>query len=313
MDNENQDLVQVESASVTRELVQGEIDQQISTAKNYPRSIKKFQDELKSMATLNEEVAGSCFYSIRRAGKIIKGPSVRFAEMVALSWGNLRAGSRTIAIEETQIVAQGRAFDLEKNTAYEVEVRRRITDKKGFRYSEDMINTTCNAACSIALRNAVLKVVPKSYTDPILEEVKKIAVGDARTLVDRRQGMMDRYAKMGVLEEHILAKMEKKNIVDIDIEDLEMLYGIFNAIRDGDSSIDEEFFKVPAQDQAKPIEELVKEFQDMAEKEGWNFYIKSDDVELLTNGAPKQGDLLRIKGYAIKAKAKHDKEAADRK
>lgn len=308
MSEENKEAIEVQPVSVIRELAQGEIDIQISTAKRYPRSIKAFQDEVKTMATLNEDVAASCFYSVPRAGKMIQGPSARFAEIVALAWGNLRAGARVIVIEETQIIAQGKAFDLEKNTAYEVEVRRKITDKKGRRYSEDMITTTCNAACSIALRNAVLKVVPKSYTDPIFHEVKKIAIGDASTLVERRSKMLGKYALMGVLEEHILAKVEKKNIVDVNVEDLEALLGIFNAIKDGDTSIDEEFFKMAAQDQVKPIEELVKEFEAMATSEKWDFFITDQDRALLADGNAKQGDLLRIKKYATKAMSEADNE-----
>ncbi|MFN8826683.1 MAG: hypothetical protein ACK501_17070, partial [Planctomycetota bacterium] len=40
---------------------------------------------------------------------------------------------------------------------------RRITGKNGRRYSSDMIGVTGNAACSIALRNAVFRGIPRAF------------------------------------------------------------------------------------------------------------------------------------------------------
>ena len=48
------------------------------------------------MATIDAEVAGSCFYKLSRGGKTIEGPSVRLAEIVASAWGNLKFGARII-------------------------------------------------------------------------------------------------------------------------------------------------------------------------------------------------------------------------
>jgi hypothetical protein len=45
-----------------------EIDMQIATAKKYPRDIKKFRNESMSLACLDAEVAGECFYR-RAAGQ----------------------------------------------------------------------------------------------------------------------------------------------------------------------------------------------------------------------------------------------------
>src|SRR5678816_4803120 len=98
------------------------------------------------------------FYSLPRGGRNIVGPSVRFAEVVASSWGNIRSGARIIDIDDKFITAQGQCFDLEKNICVQVEVKRRITKKDGKRYDDDMIGVTGNAACSISLRNAVFKV-----------------------------------------------------------------------------------------------------------------------------------------------------------
>ena len=125
-----------------------EIDIQISTARRYPRSISNFQKEALSMATVNVETAQSCYYTLLKGGNKIEGPSIRLAEIAGSSWGNIRYGARVVREERDFVVAQGSAFDLEKNVAMTIEVKRRITTKDGKRYTSDMIAQTANAACA---------------------------------------------------------------------------------------------------------------------------------------------------------------------
>ena len=77
------------------------------------------------------------------------------------------------------ITAQAICHDLETNLAVSKEVKRRITNKYGKTYSEDMQVVTGNAASSIAFRNAVLAVIPKAVTKRIINEVKKVALGQS--------------------------------------------------------------------------------------------------------------------------------------
>lgn len=144
-------------------LNRSEIEQQIATARRFPRSIKRFRDESMQMVTLSESVAEQCIYALPRDGKTIEGPSARFAEVIASAWGNCRAGARVVDDKGEFVVSQGVFHDLERNVAITYEVQRRITNKKGQRFSADMIGVTANAACSIALRNAILKGVPKAF------------------------------------------------------------------------------------------------------------------------------------------------------
>lgn len=229
-------------------LLRAEIDTQISTAKSYPRSLKTFKARATSMATLDEETAGSMFYSLPRGGKRIEGPSARFAEIAAAAWGNMRFGSRVVNVDERMLTSQGVCHDLESNNVITIEVQRRITDKNGKRYNDDMIVMTGNAAGSIALRNAVLKVIPKAYWNPVFMEARKIAIGDARTLVTRRQQAFEYFAKLGVDAARVLAVLEKHSIDDVDLEDLETLTGLRTAIKDGDTSLEEAF---PTEDAAR--------------------------------------------------------------
>src|SRR5262249_35250676 len=157
------------------------------------------------MATLDEETAASMFYTLPRAGKKIQGPSIRMAEVVGTCYGNLRYGARIVSTDESFITAQGACHDLEKNIAITYEVRRRITNKKGERYNDDMIQTTGNAAMSIALREAIFRVVPRSLFNNIYEQSKLASIGKAKTMSEQRHAAFDWLKKAGATEPQILA------------------------------------------------------------------------------------------------------------
>jgi hypothetical protein len=218
-----------------------EVEAQLDAAHKYRRSVKSFLSEATTLATLNRDVAESCIYSIPRDGKVIAGPSVRLAEICASAYGNLHIGARIVDIEEKEIVAQGVAWDLEKNLRVTVENRRRITSKSGRRYNDDMITTTGNAAASIALRNAIFRVVPRTYVNAIYAKVREVAVGDAKTLDARRTEVLVRLEKIGVPRDRVFAKLDKRAVDDIGLEDLEVLIGLGTAIKNGEAQIDDLF------------------------------------------------------------------------
>ncbi len=149
-----------------------DLDIVVSTAKAYPRNITYALDEIKTM--INPNVAKTLWYSLPRKDKIIEGPSIRLAELFQTAWGNLRVQSRIKEITNTQVVAECVAYDMEKNVMVGTEVRKRIVDKYGNRYSEDMIIMTANAAISVARRNAIFSIIPKVFVDDILNYAKNI-------------------------------------------------------------------------------------------------------------------------------------------
>jgi len=241
MNDDNEiNAMQVESSTVAL-LNKSEIDQQIATAHKYPRSIKRFRDETLQMVTLNENVAAECIYSLPRGGKTIEGASARFAEVVASAWGNSRAGARVVNDQGNFVTAQGVFHDLEKNVAITYEVQRRITDKNGRRFSDDMIVVTANAACSVALRNAILKGVPKAFWSDMYEAARKVVMGDFKTLANRRADSIKAFMAYGVTEAQICQTLGVQGVEDIGLEHLVTLRGLFTAIKDGDTTPEQAF------------------------------------------------------------------------
>jgi len=222
-----------------------ELDVQITTAKAYPRKQKEFIENALELACLDQETAESCFYSLVRNGKDgkseIKGGSIRLAEIVASCWGNLHAATRIIENDGKFITAQGVAWDLEKNVRISADVKRKITTKDGRTYSDDMQVTTGNAACAIALRNAIFKVVPKALVDRVYDAAVKFAVGDQKTFTSKRKEVLEKLNKMGIETSRILAFYNRNNVEEIEMDEVRQMIGIGTSIKDGIISIDKAF------------------------------------------------------------------------
>lgn len=225
-----------------------EIDMQVATAKAYPRDIQVVLNKISTYAKMDRETAEECFYVLRRGSNmgstnVIEGISVRMAEIIAGAWGNMRVQTRIIGNDGKTITAQGICHDLETNLAVSVEVKRRITDKNGKTYSEDMQVVTGNAASAIAFRNAVLKVVPKALTKKVIDEVKQVSLGNAIDLETSRQNMIAYFAKLGVSEQTLLEYLGVQKREQIDAEAVYQLRGTANAIKEGTTTVEETFTK----------------------------------------------------------------------
>ncbi|MCK4858906.1 MAG: hypothetical protein KAT58_13110, partial [candidate division Zixibacteria bacterium] len=209
-----------------------EVDMQVATARRFPRSIKVFREKARSMALLDEDTITECFYALPRAGKSIEGPSSRLAESVASAWGNIRAEARFVTESDKYVTCGGVVWDLETNVAVKVQVRRRITNKHGQKFNDDLVTNAVNAANSIAFRNAVFKVVPKAYVRPIYDEARGVAIGNVQTLANKRAQMIAYFGKMGVTIEQILHRLDKAGVDDIDLDDLGLLKGVATALKE---------------------------------------------------------------------------------
>lgn len=276
-------------------ITRAEIDSQISTARAYPRNALKAVADAKKLVTSDESTAEECIYTLKRYDsmsgetKLIEGPSARFAEILAYSWGNSRAEARTIDEGEKFVTAQGMFVDLEKNVGIRYEVRRRITTKSGKRYGDDMIGTTANAACSIALRNAVLKGIPKALWRPIYQAAKEVAIGTLQTLQTRRQAAIEYFTnKMGVDLAQILEALQVESVDGITLDHLATLKGIVTSVKNNEMTIDEAFSRQTSGGskaaRSKLNEELDKQFEAAQEQH----VQESQQVAVQQDAAPAQ-------------------------
>ena len=240
------EIIEIKQADIIQAVNRAEIDIQVATAKQYPRDISATLNKIATYATMDKETAEDCFYVLRRKGNngqdsVIEGLSVRMAEIIAGCWGNIRVQTRIIGNDGKMITAQAICHDLETNFAVSKEVKRRITDRNGRTYSEDMQVVTGNAAASIAFRNAVLAVIPKAVTKKVINEVKQVALGQAIDLETARTNCLQNFAKAGVTEEMLLNYLGINSVAEIDKEAIFELRATWNAIKEGTTTVQESF------------------------------------------------------------------------
>ena len=240
----------ISSSEAMTALTKAECDLQIQTAHTFPRDLQRFKENSMSIVTADQQTASDMFYALPRGGKSIEGPSVRLAEVVASTYGNLRVQSMITAMDGKFVTARGMCHDLENNLAVSVDVRRRITARNGKRYNDDMIVTTSNAACAVAYREAVFKVVPRHFTNALYEEARQVAIGDVRSLANKRAAMVLYFSKMGVTVEQLCQVVGAIDEEGIGLGELATLKGIATALKDNEASIDD-VFAAPAKVTAK--------------------------------------------------------------
>jgi hypothetical protein len=222
------------------DLARAEIDQAIATAHRYPRMLDTVIKKIRTLACYNEQAAENCIYSLPRGGKPILGATIGFANIVASSWGNCSAAARIVYVDRREkiVVAEGAFHDLESNSRTIVPVTRRIVDKQGRVFNDDMIAVTQQAAVSIARRNAILSAIPKAMWFPIYEECLQIVRGDVETFAERKAKALKAFHQFGVKPEQIYGALGLKGDADLTLEHMPYLRGMYSALKDGSETVE---------------------------------------------------------------------------
>lgn len=260
------EIIQLENGSASIEAVaRAEYDIQISTAKRFPRNLAKVRENCVAIVTMDKETAESCRYTLPRGDKKISGESVHLARVLAQQYGNIRVEARVVQITETQVVSEAVAFDLETNYASKVEIRKSIIGKSG-RFNEDMITMTCARTNAIAYRNAVLSVIPKGIITACSKASLQLITGDLsdeNKLIKSRNTILEKMkAEYSVSEAQILKAIGVNSVNQIRAEQIADLIGLAQAIKDGDTTVQDTFFEKLAlgaiSDEAKNLQNPLK-------------------------------------------------------
>ena len=248
MNLENYEVAQIQTGDA-QSIIQldaiekANVDTQVSTAKQYPRDITRALNNSIVMATIDQQTAQTMGYALPRGGKPITGPSVHLAKLIVSNWGNIRAEAKVVQITESQVVSRGTCWDLENNVATAFEVRRSIKGKNGQRFTDDMITVVGNAANAIAYRNAVFSVIPKAITDKVYQAAQHCITGDlsddAKLLQRRTQCRKFFNDEYGITEAEVVKLCGKQTVNQIRGEEIALLVGIYQSLKDGDTTVDE--------------------------------------------------------------------------
>lgn len=186
------------------------------------------------------------------------GPSIRFAEAAARSWGNLDVDARTLYDSPEKRIVAVKVTDLESNVTWGVEIAiRKTVERRKLRKGQNPIATRTNAGGSTvyvveaseddllakgnaliskAVRTAILRHLPGDLVD----EGQRAC---AATLRDRsaqdpdadRKRIIDGFASLGVPVVE-LADFLGHDIGTASPPEMALLRGVYTSIKEGDAN-----------------------------------------------------------------------------
>lgn len=238
--------LQIVPPTALEAIQKAEISTQIATARQYPRSMATFKKRAVDMATIDEETAESCIY-VRPVGKkngvmqYAEGLSVRMAEIVGASYGNLRVGSHIVEQTDRYVITRGYAHDLESNFASTSENKEPTVKTDGTPMSEAMRAVIAKASLAKARRDATFQVVPKALCRPIERAARALIAGNAQSMDARRANAMQFIQRLNIDAARVWAALGISGSDDLTGEHLMTLAGIKSALKDGDTTVDAAF------------------------------------------------------------------------
>lgn len=235
-------MIEAESQRAT-----AEIQAEYVIAKRFPRDERQAIDKI-MLACQREKLAETAIYSYARGGTAISGPSIRLAEAVAQSWGNIKFGVRELDQRDGISTVQAFAKDLETGTSREMVFQvahKRFTRQGSKELSDprDVYELIANNG-SRRVRACILAIIPGDVVEAAVEQCQKTLEIKSAVTPDSIAKMLEKFAEYNVTKAQIEKRIQRR-IKALTPAQLVNLRTIFNSLKDGMSSAEEWFEKEP--------------------------------------------------------------------
>lgn len=242
--NVNQGAVFIEGSRAIAE-AQGKL----VIAKQFPRDeTNAYANAIRSCK--RPSMAETAFYSFPKGGATVNGVSIRFAEELARCWGNIEHNTKELSRDKGKSEMQAYCWDMETNTIasqtftnpHYREVRGKMEE---LRTDRDIYENNANMAAR-RKRAMILAILPNWLVEDCIIECKKTIAGkNDEPLADRVRKMVVAFEKYGVSIDMIEKRLKRK-VSTMTSDDFVDYIGIFNAIKDKQSTV-AEWFEPPKQ------------------------------------------------------------------
>jgi len=223
----------------------------MAVAKARPRDEMRAIEKIK-VACRRRRLAEQSQYAFPRGGQTVEGPSIRLAEALALSWGNMNFGIVELDQKSGESEAMAYALDLESNVRAE-----RIFTVKHVRHTRqgikrlddprDVYELVANNGAR-RLRACILELIPGDVVDLAVDECNKTLAGDNKEpFVDRLRAMVERFGVLNVTVDMLERRLGHKVDSTTEAELLQM-GKVYNTIKDNVAKVADYF--PPAQSDA---------------------------------------------------------------
>lgn len=221
-----------------------EVQAAMIVAKKFPRDENAATARILT-ACRRKSLAQCALYEYPRGGTKVTGPSIRLAEVMAQSWGNLDYGVIELEQRDGQSVAMAYAWDLETNMRRQLvftvpHVRETKSGNKPLTDPRDIYELVANMGAR-RVRACILGVIPGDIQDLALQEIDKTLKGSStRPLGDRVKEMVALFGVLGVTPEMIESKLGH-NLTACTEQAVITLGKVYVSIRDGMSTAEDHF------------------------------------------------------------------------
>lgn len=238
--------------SVTAEMVASrqmqEAQNQLVAAKRFPRDEIAARNRILT-ACQRKRLAEQAEYEYQRGASKVTGVSIRLAEAMAQSWGNLDFGFVELEQRagESQVMAY--CWDLETNTRQtKIFAVPHIRETKKGSYpltgSRDIYELVANQAAR-RVRACILGIIPGDIVEEAVEQCRTTLVnGEEKPLEDLIKDCVRTAEKTYQVPQESLEKYIGCKASAFSMNDLIRLKRVFNSIKDGMAKR-EEIFKLP--------------------------------------------------------------------
>ncbi len=203
-------------------------------------------------------LAEGAMYAYPRGGTLVKGPSIRLAEVLAQNWGNIDCGVREISQSNGVSVAEAYAIDLQTNTRVTkvFHVPHKRDTKKGvvrLNDARDIYELVANQGAR-RLRACILGIIPGDVVEAAVERCGLTLASSDVPIGEQIKKMVLAFDELGVKVEH-LEKRLGHNLDATIPQEIVTLKSIYKSIKDGMANR-EQFFDIVAVKVTNAKEEL---------------------------------------------------------
>lgn len=225
-------------ANTDQQRAVAEVQAAMMIARMNPRDPIAAMDRILN-ACARPTLADTAIYSYSRGGTNISGPSIRLAETMAQSWGNMQFGIRELDQRNGESTVQAFAWDVETNTRREVTFQvphLRYTKKGSYKLEDprDVYEMIANQGAR-RLRACILAVIPGDVTEAAVQQCEITMKAKADTSPEAMQKMVAAFDQFGITKEQVEKRIQRR-LDAIQPAQVVALKKIYASLRDGMSS-----------------------------------------------------------------------------
>lgn len=235
-----------QSTMIEGNRVAAEVYAAILVAQQVPRDLVAVQEEMEQLCRL-PAMARKAIYKVPKGGKQITGPTIHLMKELARIWGNTQWGMAELSRTPGKSELLAYAWDAQKNSRSSrivvVEHKRDKSDT-GPEDLTDMgsIMTNNTSIASRHLRETIATILPLWFVDRAVELCHQTLTGGGTVPMPQKiRNAVGKWEELGVRKERLVARLGGRPTNEWDALDLAELLEAYSQIRDGASTIDEEF------------------------------------------------------------------------